>query len=78
VVRTIFCPKGDVIKGGWKKLNNKDLCNLYFSSNVSIGRIKYISLGLQNFVVLVGGNRSAYRILVETPEGKRLTERPRL
>jgi hypothetical protein len=78
VVRTIFCPKRDEKKGGWKNEIKKNCVIYTFIKHKYIGRTKYISLGLQRFVVLVGGNRSAYRILVETPERKRLIERPRL
>jgi hypothetical protein len=29
VLRRIFGPKRDEVTGGWRKLHNKELCNLY-------------------------------------------------
>jgi hypothetical protein len=33
-VRRIFGPKRDEIKGGWRKLHNEELRNLYSSPNI--------------------------------------------
>jgi hypothetical protein len=30
VLRRIFGPKRNELKGGWRKLHNKELCNLYW------------------------------------------------
>jgi hypothetical protein len=38
VLRRIFGPKGDEVTGGWRKLHNEELHNLY--SSPSIIRIK--------------------------------------
>jgi hypothetical protein len=32
-LRTIFGPKGDEVTGGWKKLHNEELRNIYSSPN---------------------------------------------
>jgi hypothetical protein len=34
VLRRIFGPKRDEVTGGWRKLNNENLCNLYILQNV--------------------------------------------
>jgi hypothetical protein len=34
VLRRIFGLKRDGVKGGWRKLPNEELLNLYFSSNI--------------------------------------------
>jgi hypothetical protein len=35
VLRTIFRPKREEVTGGWRKLHNKDLHNMYYSQNIS-------------------------------------------
>jgi hypothetical protein len=40
VLRRIFCPKRDEVKGDWRKLHNEELRNLYSSPNI-IRIIKY-------------------------------------
>jgi hypothetical protein len=39
VLRRIFGPKRDEVKGGWRKLHNEELHNLYSSPTI-IGMIK--------------------------------------
>jgi hypothetical protein len=34
VLRRIFAPKRDEVTGGWRKLHNEELHNLYSSPNV--------------------------------------------
>jgi uncharacterized membrane protein len=34
VLRRIFGPKGDKVTGGWRKLHNEELLDLYFSLSV--------------------------------------------
>jgi hypothetical protein len=34
VLRRILEPKRDEVTGGWRKLHNKNLYNLYFSPNI--------------------------------------------
>jgi hypothetical protein len=50
---------------------------LYSSSNINIWRIKLRRVRLKSYVVSLPGNRSAYRILEETPEGESPIEGPR-
>jgi hypothetical protein len=33
-LRRIFGPKRDEVTGGWRQLNNEELCDLYSSPNI--------------------------------------------
>jgi hypothetical protein len=70
-LRGIFGPKRDEVTGGWRKLHNEELHSLY--SSPSIRRMRWAG-----HVAGMGEKRSAYRILVGNPEGKRPLGRPRL
>jgi hypothetical protein len=35
-LRRIFGPKRDEVTGGWRKLHNEELHNLYFTPNIII------------------------------------------
>jgi hypothetical protein len=62
--------------GGWRKLRNEDLHNLYYSSNI----IRIIKLRRMRWVGLVAGmreKRNVCRLLVGKPEGKRPLGKPR-
>jgi hypothetical protein len=74
VLRRIFGPKRDEETGGWRKLHNEELHNFY--SSPSIIRINK-SMQWVGHVARMGEKRSAYRILVGKPEGKRPLVRPR-
>jgi hypothetical protein len=65
VLRKIFEPKGDEVIGGWRKLHNEELHNLY-------GIIRMISQGdeMVRACSTHGEKRNAYRILVGKPEGE--------
>jgi hypothetical protein len=64
------------VTGGWKKLYNEELHNLYSSSSI-IRMIKWRRVKLAGHVARMGEKRNAYRILVEKPEGKRSLGRPK-
>jgi hypothetical protein len=34
VLRRIFGPRREEVTGGWSKLHNEELCNLYSSQNI--------------------------------------------
>jgi hypothetical protein len=70
VMRKIFGPKRDEVTGGWRKLHNEKLHNVYFSRS-TIRMIKSRRMRLAGHVARMGENRNAYRILVAKPEGKR-------
>jgi hypothetical protein len=76
VLRKIFEPKRDEITGGWRKLHNEELHNLYISPSI-IRIIKSRRMRWTGHVARMGKQRYAYRLLVGNPEGKRPLGRPR-
>jgi hypothetical protein len=57
--------------GGWRKLHNEELHNLYSSPSI-IRMMKLRRMRWAGHVARMGGEkRIAYRILVGKPEGKR-------
>jgi hypothetical protein len=74
VLRRLFGPKRDGVTGGWSKLHNEELHNLYSSPNI-IRIIKPIRWA--GHVARMGGKKNVYRLLVGKPEGKRPLGRPR-
>jgi hypothetical protein len=76
VWRRVFGPKRDEVTGEWRKLHNKELNNLYSSSNI-VKVIKSIRMRWAAHVARMGDSRGVYRVLVEKPEGKRPLVRPR-
>jgi hypothetical protein len=76
VLRRIFGPKRDGVTGGWRKLHNEELHNLY--SSPSIIRItKSRRMRWAGHVAQMGEKRNMCRLLVGKPEGKRPLGRPR-
>jgi hypothetical protein len=76
--RRIFGPKRDETIGGWRKLHNEELHNLYTSPNTRIIRImKSRGMRWTVHVASMGVTMILYRILVGKPEGKRPLRRPR-
>jgi hypothetical protein len=75
VLRRIFGLKRDEVIGGWRKLHNKELHNLYGSPSI-IRMIKWRRMRWEGNVACIGKKQNAYRILVEKPEGKRPLRRP--
>jgi hypothetical protein len=76
VLRKIFGRRRDEVTGGWSKLHNEELRDLYSSPSI-IRMIKLRKIRWAGHVALVGENRNAYRLLVEMPEGKRPLGRQR-
>jgi hypothetical protein len=76
VLRRIFGSKRDEVKGGWRKLHNEKLHNLYSSSS-TIRMIKARKMRWTEYVALMRAKRNARRILVGNPEGKRQLRTPR-
>jgi hypothetical protein len=72
VLRRIFGPKRDEETGGWRKLHNEELHNLYSSPSDQVRRMRWAG-----HVARMGEKRTACRILVGKPEGKRSLGRPR-
>jgi hypothetical protein len=76
MLRRIFSLKRDEVTGGWRKLHNEELHNLYSSPNI-IRLINSRRLRWAGHVARTGENRNAYRILVGKLEGKRPLRRSR-
>jgi hypothetical protein len=68
VLRRIFGPKRDEVTGGWKKLHNKELHDLYSSPSI----IRMIKRWVVH-VARMEKRRNTYRLLV----GKRPLGKPR-
>jgi hypothetical protein len=71
-VLRIFGPKRDGVTGGWRKLHNEELHNLYSSSSIT-RIIKSRGMWWAGHVAWMGEKRNVYRLLV----GKRPLGRPR-
>jgi hypothetical protein len=74
VLRRVFGPKRDEVTGGWRKLHNEELHDLYSSPSI-IRIIKSRRMGWAGHVARMGEarrgeERNAYRLLVGKPEGK--------
>jgi hypothetical protein len=76
VLRRILGPKRDEVTGGWRKLHNEELHNLYSSASI-IRLIKERSMRWAGHVARMGEKRNACRILVGKPERTRPLGRPR-
>jgi hypothetical protein len=76
VLRRIFGPKRDEVTGGWRKLHDKELHNLYSSPSI-IRMMKSRRMRLAGHVARMRGKRNAYRILVGMAEGMWPLESPR-
>jgi hypothetical protein len=76
VLRRIFGPKRDEVMGGWRKLHNEELHNLYSSSSI-IRIIKSRRMILAGHVARMREKRNVYWLLVGKTEVKRLLGRPR-
>jgi hypothetical protein len=72
VLRRIFGPMRDEVTGGWRKLHNEELRDLYSSQSI-IRIMKSGRMRWAGHVARMGEKRNAYRLLV----GKRPLGRPR-
>jgi hypothetical protein len=72
----IFGPKRDEVTGESRKFHNEELRDLY-SSPSKIRIIKSRKMRWAVHLAHMGEKRSAYRLLVGKPEGKRPLGRPR-
>jgi hypothetical protein len=68
VLRRIFSTKRDEVAGGWRKLQNEELHNLY--SSPSISRMVKSRMMWAGHVARMGEKKYANRILVGKLEGK--------
>jgi hypothetical protein len=76
VLRRVFGPKKAGVTGGWRKLYNEELHNLYSSPSI-IRIITSRRMRWAGHVARMGEKRNVYKLLVRKPEGKRPLGRPR-
>jgi hypothetical protein len=76
VLGRISGPKRDEVTGGWRKLHNEKLNDLYTSPNI-VRVIKSRRMNWAMHVAHMGEGRGVYRVSVGKPEGKRDLGRPR-
>ena len=76
VLRRIFGPKRDEMKGEWRKLHNEELRDVYCSPSI-VRVIKSRRMRWAGHVACMGERRGVYRVLVGKPEGKKPLGRPR-
>jgi hypothetical protein len=73
VLRRIFGPKKDEVTGGWRKLHNEELRDLYSLPSI-IRIIKSRRMRWAGHVAQMGEKRNKYRLLVGEPETTRKTK----
>jgi hypothetical protein len=76
VLGRIFGPKRDEVMGGWRKLHNEELHDLYSLPSI-IRMIKSRRMRWTGNVARMVEKRIAHRLLVGKPKGKRSLGRPR-
>jgi hypothetical protein len=64
------------VAGGWRRLHNEELHNLYVSRSIS-GEIKIVRMRWVGYVARTRGMRNVYKTLVGKRKGKRLFGKPR-
>jgi hypothetical protein len=67
VLRRIFGPRRDEVRGKWTRLHKEELNDLYSPPNI-IRVIKLTRMRLAGHVACMGEGRAAYRILVGRSE----------
>jgi hypothetical protein len=70
VLRRIFGPSGKEVAGGWRRLHNEELHNLY-ASPVIIRVSKSWRIRWVGYIARMGDMRNAYKILVGTTKRKK-------
>jgi len=76
VLRRVFGPKRDEVTGGWRKLHNEELRDLYSLPNI-VRVVKSRRMRWAGHVAPMGEGRGVHRVLVAKPEGNRPLGRPR-
>jgi len=69
VLRRIFGPRRDEVKGEWRRLHNEELNDLYYLPNI-VRVIKSRRMRWVGHVARMGEERGVYRVLVGKPEGR--------
>jgi sulfite reductase beta subunit-like hemoprotein len=76
VLKGIFGPEKEEVRGGWRRLHNAELHNLHTSQNI-IRVIKSRRMRWAGQVARMEEMRNSYNISVGKPEGKRPRGRTR-
>jgi hypothetical protein len=76
VLRRLFLPKWEEVKGEWRKLHNEELHNLYSSPDI-IRQVKSRRMRWAGHVARMEKEIKVYKVLVGKSEGKRPFGRPR-
>ena len=76
VLRRIFGPRRDGVRGEWRKLHNEELNSLYSSPNI-VRVVKSRRMRWSGHVALMEEGRGVHKVLAGKPEGKRPLGRPR-
>jgi hypothetical protein len=76
LLRRIFGPRRNEVKGEWRRMHNEELNGLHSSPNI-VRVIKSRRMRWAGHVARMGEERGAYRVLVGKPEGKTPLGRPR-
>jgi hypothetical protein len=77
VLRRIFRPPRDEVIGGWRKLHNEELHNLYHLPSI-IRMIKLRRMRWTEHLARMGEKSNECKILVGKPYEKRRLGRPRI
>jgi hypothetical protein len=72
ILRRTFAPNWDKIIGGWRKLHNEELHNMY-SSQIKIRIVKSKRIIWAEHVAPIGGRRCACCVLVVKTRRKQTT-----
>ena len=76
LLRRVFGPKRDEVRGEWRKLHNEELSYLYSLPNI-VRVVKSRRMRWAGHVARMGEGKVVYRVLVWKTEGKRPLGRPR-
>ena len=76
VLRKVFGPKREEVKGEWRKLHKEELSDLCSLPNV-VRVVKLRRMRWAGHVARMGEGRGVHRVLVGKLEGKRPLGRPR-
>jgi hypothetical protein len=69
VMSRIFGPKSEEVEGGWRRLHDEELHNLYASPNI-VTTVKSMMMRWTGHVTRMGVMRNAYKITVGKSEAK--------